>query len=248
MQIIIFISIIIILAIYAIKIKIDSAIIEKSFISIVNHSFRTPLTRIKWMSDSLDPDMPRLEQQEITKNISNTTNYILGIIDMLAGMKDINNTATQTFKTISMREIIEDGISKFNNSINEKRIQLRVPAFSNLPLLTVDTKKISFSIHAMLENAIFYSHYEGIVNIEAKLDENKIILAISDNGMGMTWKDRRNVFKKFYRSEDAVKMNTDGMGISLYISKKIIENHKGTIEAKSEGKNKGSTFLITLPI
>lgn len=248
MQIIIFISILVILAIYVVKIKIDSAIIEKSFISIVNHSFRTPLTRIKWMSDSLDPDMPRLEQQEITKNISNTTNYILGIIDMLAGMKDINNTATQTFKTISMREIIEEGIAKFNKSINEKRIQLNVPTFSDLPILTVDTKKISFSIHSILENAIFYSHYEGVVTIDAKLVDKKIILTISDNGMGMTWKDRRNVFKKFYRSEDAVKMNTDGMGISLYISKKIIENHKGTIEAKSEGKNKGATFYITLPI
>lgn len=248
MQTTILLILILVLIIYCIKTKIDSKAVEKSFTSIVNHTFRTPLTRIKWMSDNMNPDLSRAEQQDITKNISNTTNHLLEIVDTLAGIQDVNNSSLYSMKTISLREIIEDGIAKYNNPINEKKIKLQVPAFNALPLLTVDTKKISFAIHSILENAILYSKPEGTISIGAKVEGGNIVLAIEDAGMGMTWKDKRNIFKRFYRSTEAVKMNTDGMGLSLYIAKKIIQKHNGSIDFKSNGMDSGSIFYIYLPI
>ena len=248
MQTTILLLIIIILFIYSIKVSIDSKAVEKSFISIVNHTFRTPLTRIKWMSDNMNPDMPRNEQQEINKNISNTTNHLLEIVETLAGIQDVNNSSLYSMKTASLREIIEEGISKYKNPINDKKIKLQIPALNSLPLLSVDTKKISFAIHAVLGNAIWYSKPGGTVSIGAKVEGGNIVLAIEDTGIGMTGKDKRNIFKRFYRSTEAVKMNTDGMGLSLYIAKKIIEHHNGQIKLSSKGAEMGSIFYISLPI
>lgn len=248
MEITILTILVIALFIYCIKIKTDSVAVEKSFTSIVNHTFRTPLTRIKWMSDSLKPETTLAEQMEIAKNISYSTNHLLEIVDTLAGIKDLNNGSVYAMKTISLREIIEDGIAKFNNPINQKKLKLQIPAFNSIPLFTADTKKISFAIHSVLENAIWYSKPEGTISIEASVSGSSINLSIHDDGMGMNWKDRRNVGDRFYRSTEAVKMNTDGMGLSLYMAKKIMEMHGGSISFKSGGRDRGSVFYISIPI
>jgi signal transduction histidine kinase len=200
------------------------------------------------MSDNLKPETTLAEQMEIAKNISYSTNHLLEIVDTLAGIKDLNNGSVYAMKTISLREIIEEGIAKFNNPINEKKLKLQIPAFNSIPLFTADTKKISFAIQSVLENAIWYSKKEGIITIGANIDGNNINLAIEDNGMGMSWKDRRNVGDRFYRSTEAVKMNTDGMGLSLYMAKKILEMHGGNLHFKSKGRDLGSIFYISIPI
>src|SRR5574343_1816938 len=131
---------------------------------------------------------------EIAKNISYSANHLLEIVDTLAGIKDLGNGSVYAMKTISLREIIEEGIAKFNNPINEKKLRLQIPAMNSIPLLTVDTKKISFVIHAILENAIYYSKNEGVVIIDAKIDGSSLLVKIEDYGMGLSWMDRHNLF------------------------------------------------------
>lgn len=220
---------------------------EESFISIVNHTFRTPLTRIKWMSEKLSGDIPRKEQEDIARDVSNSVNRLLEIIDTLAGIKNINSRASYELKAVSIREILEQAVAKYRAPINEKKIVLSMPSFNDMPLLSVDTKKISFVIDVILENAILYSKENGNVKIEAGIYDNNIIISIKDEGIGLSWKDRRNVFDKFYRGEIAKKINTDGMGLGLYISREIVKRHGGKIYAKSQGRNKGSAFYIKLP-
>lgn len=221
---------------------------EESFISIVNHTFRTPLTRIKWMSERLEQEIPRKEQIEISKDLSNSVGRLLDIIDELAGIKDIHNTSGYNLKAVSLREIIEESVRKSSNLINQKNIKLSLPTMNNIPLLSIDTKKISFVVQVILENAIFYSKDNSNININSEIKDNKLILDIEDSGIGLSWKDRRNIFDRFYRGERAKKMNTDGMGLGLYMAREIIKRHRGQIKFHSKGKDKGAIFSIVLPI
>jgi signal transduction histidine kinase len=221
---------------------------EESFISIVNHTFRTPLTRIKWMSERLEQEIPRKEQIEISKDLSNSVGRLLNIIDELAGIKDIHNTSGYNLKAVSLREIIEESVRKSSNLINQKNIKLSLPTMNNIPLLSIDTKKISFVVQVILENAIFYSKDNSNININSEIKDNKLILDIEDSGIGLSWKDRRNIFDRFYRGERAKKMNTDGMGLGLYMAREIIKRHRGQIKFHSKGKDKGAIFSIVLPI
>jgi signal transduction histidine kinase len=86
---------------------------EQSFLSVVNHAFRTPLTRIKWQSDNLSPDMSHEAQAEITRNISATVNQVLDILDTISGIKDVHNSANYQLKAVSIREIIEVAMGKY---------------------------------------------------------------------------------------------------------------------------------------
>lgn len=244
----ILIGIIVIMSLFILVRELSRSSNEKLFLSIVNHNFRTPLTRIKWMSDALKEEQTREEKVETARNVSNSVNRILEIIDTLVGVNDIHNMAAYDLKAVSLREIIEEAIAKYRTMLNDKKILLEIPTFSDIPLLTLDTKKISFVVHVLLENAIFYSNPNGHIRIGVTLKESGILMGIQDEGIGLTWKDKFNLFNRFYRGEQAQKMNTDGMGLGLFISRQIIRRHSGKIYATSKGKDTGSSFYIRLPL
>lgn len=247
MQTILVILLVVVL-IYIIKKESKRSFTEESFISIVNHTFRTPLTRIKWMSEKLEQEIPRKEQIEISKDLSNSVSRLLEIIDELAGIKDIHNTSGYNLKAVSLREILEESVRKYSAKINEKNIKLSLPTMKDIPLLSIDTKKISFAIGVILENAILYSKENSNIKIDSEVKDGNLILKIEDDGIGLSWKDKRNIFDRFYRGDRAKKMNTDGMGLGLYIAKEIIKRHKGKISFHSKGKNEGVVFSIILPV
>ena len=250
-MIIILIFIILLLAgalVYFVMKSKNSKIAEESFLSVVNHSFRTPLTRIKWMSDSLTEDMPRKEALDLAHNLSSSVNRLLEIIDTLSGVKDINSTASYDIKAVTLREIIEHSIEECRGPLVEKNIALTIPPLHNLPFLSIDTRKVAFVVHAVLENAILYSKDKGSININAELTKENLILKVEDGGIGLTPQDKSNIFTCFYRNEVAKRLNTEGMGISLYMSKEIMRRHNGKIYFTSNGPDQGSTFYISFPV
>lgn len=227
--------------------KIKDENLEKEIISIVNHSFRTPLTNIIWHIKELEKNIPQNEKSIYLQNIDNGANKILGVVDVLVGIKNINDISGYFFEAVSMRELVEKSINKYRDKINKKNINFQVSIFKDIPLLTIDLKKISFVIETIMENAVSYTKKDGKILVDCISDSNKLILYISDTGMGLSIIDKWKIFSKFYRNKKAKLMNPDGMGLRLYISKQIIKRHGGKIYAKSNGIDEGTTFFIELP-
>lgn len=222
--------------------------IEYEFTSIVNHTFRTPLTRVMWYSKELEKDLPGNERALYVQDIANATNRVLDIVDLFAGVKNINDRSGYFFQATSLRDIVERTITKYRNEINKRTLSFEVSTFKDAPLLTLDLKKISFVVDALIENAIFYTPKGGQVKIDFNIKNKRLILYVQDSGMGLRFMDRMRIFDRFYRSKQAVLMNPDGMGLKLYLSRSIIRRHGGKIYAESKGKDKGSTFYMELPL
>lgn len=222
--------------------------LEYEFTSVVNHTFRTPLTRIMWYAKELEKDLSHNERMLYVQNMTNAANRVLEIVDLYAGIKNINDTAGYFFEATSLRDIVERTIVKYREEINKHEVSFQVSTFKDVPLLTLDLKKITFVIDTLIENAILYTPKGGKVLIDSISDGKKLTFYVSDNGMGLTWMDKMRVFKRFYRSKKAVLMNPDGTGLKLYLAKKIIKRHKGKIYAKSAGPEKGAVFFVELPL
>lgn len=220
---------------------------EEEMISIVNHTFRTPLTSAIWSLKELDKNIPQNEKNLHLQQISNSLDRVLGIVDIIAGIKDINNTSGYYFEATSIREIVEKSIKKYRGQINKKNISFQVSSFADIPLLTIDLNKISFVIDTIMENAISYTKKDGKILIDCISNPKKLTLYVSDTGIGLSFIDKIMIFSKFYRGKQAKLINTDGMGLRLYLSKIIIKRHNGKIYAKSNGTNKGATFFIEIP-
>ena len=181
------------------------------------------------------------------QNINTSTNKLINLVDVLVGIKNINNRSDYFFEAISIREIVENSLKKYREQINKKNLAFKVSIFKDIPLLTIDLKKISFVIDNLVENAIYYTKKDGKILIDCISNSNKLIFYISDTGIGLGSFDKLMIFSKFYRGAQAKLMNTDGMGLKLYLSRQIIKRHHGKIYAKSNGKEEGSTFFIELP-
>lgn len=220
---------------------------EKNLLLIINHTFRTPLTNIIWLVNELEKNIPQNERINYLQKMNNSASKVIGILDIVAGIKDINNTSNYFFEAVSIREIIEESIKKNRDAVNKKRITFQVSISRNIPLLTIDLKKISFVIDTIIENAVNYTKQDGKIIIDCSSDTEKIKILVNDTGIGLTFVDKLMIFSKFYRGERAKRMNTDGVGLRLYLSKSIIKNHKGNLYFKSNGKDTGTSFFVELP-
>ena len=247
----VFPSVLFLLALYAVFSFIDLYLnknkIEQEFTKIVNHTFRTPLTRISWISKELEKDMPQSEKLIYIQNLNNATTRLIEIVDLIAGIKDVNDKTGYIFEATSLRDIFEKLIVKYREEINKKNLTFQVPTFKDIPLLTADLKKITFVIDTMIENAIVYTSQNGKVLVNCVSKNNRLILSVIDNGLGLTFHDKMEIFSRFFRSKAATLVYPDGMGLRLNLSKKIVSRHHGKIYAKSKGRNRGSSFFLELP-
>ncbi len=106
---------------------------------------------------------------------------------------------------------------------------------------------MQIAIDNLISNAIKYSNKEPSINISVKDNRKKIIINISDNGVGIPQQYQKKIFNKFFRIDLNYMPNVKGTGLGLYWTKEIIKQHYGSISVHSEGLNKGSTFTIELP-
>jgi signal transduction histidine kinase len=98
-----------------------------------------------------------------------------------------------------------------------------------------------------LENAVKYTPKGGKIQVTANPDQGSIKIAVKDSGIGIPEEQQKNIFSRFFRAANAVKVETDGSGLGLFIAKSIVEKHGGKIWFESAQGN-GTAFYFTLPM
>jgi len=109
------------------------------------------------------------------------------------------------------------------------------------------------NLHIILNKSISANSYTTTAthsNVEIIVSRagRKALVSVTDHGIGMDRLDTKRLFTKFFRAKNARAMDTEGFGVSLYLAQSVMQHHHGKIEVFSEGLNKGSTFIISLPI
>ena len=134
-------------------------------------------------------------------------------------------------------------ISDKNKSLTLKMQLPKVP----LPKLTVDPNKIKEVVSNLIDNSLKYTK-EGGTTVTLEGGEGVARIIVSDTGIGIRADDLGKLFEKFVRTKETTKMVTSGTGLGLFVGRNFIEAHGGRIWAESEGENKGSRFIVELPL
>ena len=229
-------------------------IVEKlktEFVSLSAHQLRTPLSAIKWtLQMLLDEDLGKItkEQREFIEKTYESNEKMIKLINDLLDVTRIEE-GRYLYKPVltDPEAVVQSVIDSFKDYIRQKGINLVFKKTDKvLPKVKMDVEKVKLAIQNILNNAIVYTHPGGQVTISLKGDKNKVEFRISDTGIGIPKDQQKRVFTKFFRGANAVKIETGGTGLGLYITKNIIEAHDGKILFKSE-EGKGSTFYFSLP-
>jgi signal transduction histidine kinase len=223
--------------------------LKSSFVNVASHQLRTPLTGAKWAiesvsgSNSLSPSERNIlneAKEKIEKSID-----IVGKILKTAetDSNDFSAKLKELCTPISMmHEIIED-----LSFLAEKK-KVKIIFHSNGEGTVVcDKSALKAALINIVDNAIRYSRLNGEVSVSVMDMEDKSIITIKDNGIGISDEDQMFLFERFFRGKNAISTDPNEAGIGLYISKNIIEFHGGNISLASK-LNQGTIVTITLPL
>ena len=221
---------------------------QQEFVSVITHKFRTPLTGVKWAIEMLRNNITEQQKQDILAHMENSNQRLMEIVDLMIGFAEFDKRLEYAYEATSLREIIDSSLQKYGDQIRIKNVNFQINSAAALPLVIIDKRKIQFVVDMLIDNAIKYTPIGGIITINFSQEKKYLVLAIKDSGIGISWTDRRHVFKKFYRSHNAKVAHTEGMGLGLFTAKTIVNKHKGRIWFDSKGIGKGSTFYIALRV
>jgi PAS domain S-box-containing protein len=224
---------------------------KTEFVSISAHQLRTPLSAIKWtLKMFLDGDLGELtkEQKEFLEKTYKSNERMINLINDLLNVTRIEE-GRYLYKPVlaDIIPICQSVIDSYKEEIEKKKLKFRFEKPKGLPKVRVDVEKISLAIQNLLENAIRYNREGGEIEITLEEKEGKIKFSIRDTGIGIPKDQQKRVFTKFFRAPNAMRMETEGSGLGLFITKNIIEAHGGKIWFESE-EGKGTTFYFTLPV
>lgn len=226
----------------------ETDFLKYEFINIITHKFRTPLTAIKWSSGNLMESVPENLKKEVSC-IQKSANSLVELTNLLASLSIASErTFGYNFIKLDLNNLIKNLISECSEKIKIKNIILLSPPDAT-NFVMADEQKIKFVFQTLLDNAINYTKEGGKISFEiSNLNEENVIVKITDTGIGIGEKEIKFIFTKFYRTDSSRKVDTEGMGIGLYLTQGIIERHNGKIWVESEGYGKGSSFFVSLPI
>jgi PAS domain S-box-containing protein len=227
---------------------------RKDLITRVSHELKTPLVSIFSGSELLLNYYKDQMSDEIVKFIEIIHRGGQRLNYLIKNLLDISRIEYDKLKLNrekgNLVEIIKNCIDDIKYLAKQRNLSWSI----DLPeKIYLEFDKIRFEqvISNLLSNAIKNTPSNGNIYISLKEKENHIYITIKDTGVGLTEKEMEKIFKKFGKIERYGKeldVNIEGSGLGLYISKEIVNLHEGQIWAESEGRNKGSTFIIKLPI
>lgn len=225
---------------------------KSEFISIASHQLRTPLTAIKgYISMVLEGTYGKipLKARKPMERVNESNNRLIRLVNNLLSVSRIESGKLKmNWEETSIEDVISSVLGIFEIEAKEKNIYLKFKKPKKpLPKILMDEGKMIDAISNVVNNDIKYTE-KGGVTIKVKKLKSKVRIIIKDTGMGMTKEEIGKMFESFSRGMAGTRMYTQGAGLGLYISRKFTEMHDGKIWVESEGKNKGSTFYIELPI
>ena len=217
----------------------------EQMVSDITHQVKTPISNIRMYSDTImNNDLSEKQEKEFLDIISNQVNKLEFLMNSLTKMSKLEtNMIILNQQSAKIMECINKAKEQVKTLAKNKNIEIKI--MEEDCILEYDKKWTLEAICNILENAIKYTKKHGRIMISLEKLEMFLKIDIIDNGIGIEEENINNIFKRFFRERKV--SNIEGVGIGLYLSKKIIEAQNGYIKVKSK-VDEGSTFSIFLPL
>ena len=222
-----------------------------AFLNAVTHELKTPIASIRLYLETLKSrDVEESKRQEFYDIMLADNDRLLGTVEQVLQASSTREKQRQmNLAEIDLSKLLTDTIKIVRDShhLNEATIRYTGPAES--PKVLGDHKELQTMFVNLLDNALKYSKDEPKISVRVKLSRSgKADVLVRDNGIGIKRTDLKRVFKRFYRVPNLDAAAAKGTGLGLPIVREIAEKHGGRVKAESRGEEKGSTFIVQLPV
>ena len=226
---------------------------KSNFIQVVSHQMRTPVTISRCNLElALDKDLNPEEKEGVLKAAYEGVSSLGHQLDQLLTVLEIEEKEMVVKKEgVELNSLINDSVESNRLSIKNKKLKLESKLENSFSVkIDCDKAKIRRVLDIVLLNAINYTPSGGKITINTAQDgfngKNSLVVSVADNGVGLNDADKVNLFKKFFRSPEAISMFPNGFGLGLFIARKIVLAHGGDIWFENR-ENQGMTFFFSIP-
>jgi signal transduction histidine kinase len=224
--------------------------LKSDFVANVSHELKTPLALVRLFAETLElgrvPSEEKAQQyyRVINKESQRLTQLINNILDFSrieAGRKEYR------FVPASVARIVAEVVDSYRFHIEQQGFQLQVNVAEDLPEVEADPEALGQALLNLLNNAIKYSRDAKAIVVDVRRDDGRVLVSVTDQGIGIPKGEHKKIFEKFYRGEDSLVHETKGSGLGLPLVRHIMEAHGGAVEVESS-PGKGSTFTLVVPV
>lgn len=224
---------------------------REDFIAIVSHQLRTPATEVRWGIGEIrnNPDWKlTVDEHVYIERLYMSAEWMVNLIDRLVKLVNFEQgTGSSLFSAYAPDEAIKASAEQVQTLFPKKKMNLVLELAYEGVLMSMDPDSLKMVVSNLVENAFHYTPEGGTVTVRsASGPDGSLTVRVSDTGIGISPDKQKTMFVKFQRDKEAVAANEKGMGLGLYVVKKIVEQRGGTIGFETE-EGKGTTFFFTVP-
>jgi polar amino acid transport system substrate-binding protein len=223
--------------------------LKSMFIASMSHELRTPLNSIIGFTGIILKGMVgelNEKQKDHLSRVYSSSKHLLALITDVIDISKIEAGRIDTYpEEFSLQSLINECILTIEPQLKKKDLQLVIESDSTIQMFS-EKRRLKQAIINFLSNAVKYSD-KGIVTIKTHLDNDSVVIAVSDTGIGISTEGKEKLFEAFERLDSHLRIKAGGTGLGLYLTKKLVtELLKGEIYVESE-LNVGSSFTIKVP-
>lgn len=228
--------------------ELDSA--KTEFIALTSHQLRTPPTGIKWYTAMLlDEDVGKLNdaQRKYLGQVAYNNQRMVDVVDTVLNVSQIElGTFQNKPLPTDVCALIEALLLEFDFEIKGKNITLTHQYECGTEPIVIDPVLLRMMVQNLISNSVKYTPEGGRITLSLVFADEKLLIAVTDDGRGIPKEEFPNIFKKFFRASNVEQQYSRGTGLGLYIVKRMLDQINGTISFTSE-LGKGTTFSISIP-
>jgi signal transduction histidine kinase len=227
---------------------------KSEFLASMSHELRTPLTAILGFSEVLQEGYfgkVNNKQKEYLNDIHESGQHLLSLINDILDLAKIEIGKMELERgPVVVKKLLENSLVMIREKANNHSIELEIDLAPEIEGLNIqaDERKLKQITFNLLSNAAKFTPDGGHIQLSAKCEDGKLVVAVTDNGIGIPPEKQEKVFGDFYQTESGLKNKTPGTGLGLSLSRKMVQMHGGELWCESEGEGKGSRFVFTLPL
>ncbi len=222
--------------------------IKSTFVSVVSHELKTPVALIQGYAETLlrkDARWDPRTRQESLEVILEEADRLHHLIDNLLDASRLEaGKLPLEEEPVAVDALAERVAERFRTQTDAHQIDVKFP--SDFPVVAGDPARLEQVLNNLLSNAIKYSPKGGRIRLAGRATDERIIITVTDEGVGIPFEEQPHIFESFFRGSREYQQQTSGAGLGLYLAKAIVEAHGGQIWVESD-PGEGAAFSFDLP-
>ncbi len=223
----------------------EEEVLRRDFLTNIAHQLRNPLMAAAGYLQIIQQGMvPPEELPGVLDTVYRNVQHIATLMNDVLFVQEMD-LILDNFRPVNLGDLLSKVIERHKQKAEEKKVEVRVRIGRSVPLVSGDVSQLEKAFASLVDNAIKFSHEGGKVDVRIQRQDEQVMVAVRDEGIGIQSEAMPYIFDRFYHLDRSGDQLFEGLGLGLAIAKQVIEQHKGKLEVAST-PGKGSTFTVRL--